>query len=78
MVITELSANELSKVIHAKQVSCREVMQAYLQRIESINPHFNALVSLQDPASLLAHADVCDTELSQGHSAVGCMVFPSP
>ena len=49
MVITELNANELSQAIHAKQVSCREVMQAYLHRIESINPHLNALVSLQDP-----------------------------
>ena len=68
MVITELSANQLSQAIHAKQVSCHEVMQAYLHRIESINPHFNALVSLQDPAKLLAQAQACDTELSQGHS----------
>ncbi len=68
MVITELSANHLSQAIHAKQVSCREVMQVYLQRIESINPHFNALVSLQDPTQLLAQAQACDTELSQGQS----------
>jgi amidase len=68
MVITELSANELSKAIHAKEVSCVEVMQAYLHRIESINPHFNALVSLQDPATLMAQANACDAELAQGHS----------
>ena len=68
MVITELSANQLSQAIHAKQVSCREVMQAYLQRIDSVNPHFNALVSLQEPASLLTQADAHDAELSQGHS----------
>ncbi len=68
MVITELSANQLSQAIHAKQVSCREVMQAYLHRIESINPHFNALVSLQDSTKLLAQAQACDTDLSQGHS----------
>jgi len=68
MVITELSANELSNAIHAKQVSCREVMQAYWQRIDKVNPYFNALVSLQDPATLLAQADACDAELAQGHS----------
>ena len=68
MVITELSANQLSQAIHAKQVSCREVMQAYLQRIDMVNPHFNALVSLQDPATLLAQAHACDAELAQGHS----------
>jgi amidase len=68
MVITELSANELSKAIHAKEVSCVEVMQAYLQRIDQVNPHFNALVSLQGPAMLMAQANACDAELAQGHS----------
>ena len=76
MVITELSANQLSQAIHAKQVSCHEVMQAYLHRIESINPHFNALVSLQDPARLLAQADAHDAELSQGHSRGWMHGFP--
>ena len=68
MVITELSANELSQAIHAKEVSCVEVMQAYLQRIDMVNPHFNALVSLQDPAMLMVQANACDAELAQGHS----------
>ncbi|NBS77948.1 MAG: amidase, partial [Betaproteobacteria bacterium] len=68
MVITELSANELSQAIHAKQLSCLEVMQAYLQRVDQVNPHFNALVSLQDPLTLLAQANACDEELRQGHS----------
>ena len=76
MVITQLTADQLSQAIHAKQVSCREVMQAYLQRIDSINAYFNALVSLQDPASLLTQADVCDTELSQGHSRGWMHGFP--
>ncbi|NBW55726.1 MAG: amidase, partial [Betaproteobacteria bacterium] len=68
MVITELSANELSQAIHAKQLSCHEVMQAYLQRVDQVNPRFNALVSLQDPLTLLAQANACDEELRQGHS----------
>ena len=76
MVITELSAKQLSQAIHAKQVSCREVMHAYLHRIESINPRFNALVSLQAPEALLAQADACDTEWSQGHSRGWMHGFP--
>ena len=31
--ITGLDASALSQAIHSRQVSCREVMQAYLQRI---------------------------------------------
>jgi amidase len=68
MDITELSARQLSQALHARQVSCREVMQAYLSRIERVNPRFNALVSLQDPVSLLAQADQADAALGQGVS----------
>ena len=53
MSVTELSAHSLSRAIHARQISCREVMQAYLQRVDAINPRYQALVSLQDPGSLL-------------------------
>ena len=76
MVVTELSAYELSQAIHGKQLSCREVMQAYLQRIESLNPRFNALVSLQDPSTLLAQADACDADLAHGHSRGWLHGFP--
>ncbi len=76
MLVTELSADELSQAIHGKQVSCREVMQAFLQRIESVNPRFNALVSLQDTATLLAQADACDADLAHGHSRGWMHGFP--
>ena len=76
MVITELSANELSQAIQAKEVSCVEVMHAYWQRIDKVNPHFNALVSLQDPATLMAQANACDAELAQGHSRGWMHGFP--
>ncbi len=76
MLVTELSADELSQAIHSKRVSCREVMQAFLQRIESLNPRFNALVSLQDPATLVAQADACDADLAHGHSRGWMHGFP--
>ena len=66
--ITDLSANQLSVAIHQRQVSCREVMQAYLQRVGHINPNVNAIVSLQDEAGLLAQADTRDAQLAKNQS----------
>ena len=47
MNLTDLPAHALSAAIHAKQASCREVMQAYLSRIAECNPRYNAIVSLR-------------------------------
>jgi amidase len=66
--LTDLDATALSAAIHARAVSCREVMQAYLARIGRLNPQANAIVSLADPARLLAEADTRDAELAKGHS----------
>ena len=66
--LTERNADELSRAIHAKQVSCREVMLAYLDRIDRINPTYNALVSLQEPDALLRQADQRDAQLARGES----------
>ena len=68
MSITELSAYALSRAIHAGQVSCREVMQAYLARIAELNPHYNAIVSLLDGDHLLRQADQRDMQLARGES----------
>ena len=66
--ITELSASALSRAIHARQVSCREVMQACLQRIADVNPCVNAIISLQDGDDLLRQADARDAQLARGES----------
>ena len=66
--IVALDAEALSQAIHARQVSCREVMQAYLGHIERFNPQVNALVSLREGAVLLAEADARDRELAGGQS----------
>ena len=68
MAITELSAFQLSASIQRREFSCREMMQAFLQRIAAINPHANAIVNLQDPAMLLALATECDQEIARGES----------
>ena len=66
--ITEKSADALSQAIHRREVSCREVMQAYLARIHRLNPRFNAIVSLAPDELLLREADQRDAELAQGRS----------
>jgi amidase len=66
--LTDLSASELSSRLHARQVTCREALQAFLARIERLNPRANAIVNLADPDLLLAQADQCDAELARGRS----------
>ena len=64
--ITDLDGVELSAAIRERHISCREVMSAYLDRIERLNPEFNALVALQDRGALLAQADERDAQLARG------------
>ncbi|WP_137895746.1 amidase [Ramlibacter sp. 2FC] len=65
---TDLDADALSRAIHAREISCREVMQAYLARIHRLNPRFNAIVSLAPDDALLHQADERDAELARGAS----------
>ncbi|BBF88082.1 putative amidase [Aquitalea magnusonii] len=66
--IVALGALELSQAIHQRDYSCVEVMRAYLDHIEQLNPSVNALVSLQPAEVLLEQAARCDKELAQGQS----------
>jgi amidase len=64
--ITGLDAAALSRAIREKQVSCREVMEAYLDRIDRLNPAVNAIVSLRDREGLLTQAGERDRQLARG------------
>ncbi len=66
--ITDFDACALSKAIHSGEMSCTEVMQAYLQRIDQFNPKFNAIVNLAPTDTLMSQARQCDQELASGHS----------
>jgi len=68
MDLTELSASALARAIGAREVSCRELMQATLARIAAVNPIHNAIVSLRDGDELLREADARDAELARGES----------
>ena len=74
--LCRLDALELSRVLHRREASCREAMQAHLARIARLNPRFNAIVSLRDEGELLAEADRCDAELARGASRGWMHGFP--
>jgi amidase len=71
-----MDAVSLSTAIHARKVSCVEVMTAYLDHIGKVNPHVNAIVALQDRASLLTQAAEKDQQLARGESMGFLHGFP--
>src|SRR5215469_3267502 len=64
--IVMMDGAELSRAIHAKNLSCVEAMTAYLAQIERLNRAVNALVALQDPDELLKQAKERDAQLARG------------
>ena len=74
--IVAANGEQLSRLILARQVSCREVMSAYLDRIDAVNPAVNAIVALQARETLLAQADARDQQLARGQSCGWMHGFP--
>ena len=74
--IVEMPAWELSKEIHSREVSCREVMDAYLNHIDRVNPKVNAIVALQDRGGLMRQAEEKDKALARGRSDGWMHGFP--
>src|ERR1700744_6112422 len=62
--ITQMCGLELSAAIRAKKISCAEVMTAYLDHIERVNPKVNAIVSLQPRDLLMVEAKAKDADLA--------------
>jgi amidase len=60
------SATTLSRKIANKEVSCVEVMQHTLEKINNINPVYNAIVSIANQDDLIDQAKMADTALSRG------------
>lgn len=59
------SATALARAIRAKEISSKEVVDAYLQRIEDVNPKLNAVVQLTADAAR-AQAREADAALARG------------
>ncbi|SAK44408.1 amidase [Caballeronia hypogeia] len=74
--IVSLDAIALSHAIHAREVSCVEVMGAYLAQIDRLNPTVNAIVAMQDRDVLLALSAERDAQLSRNESLGPLHGFP--
>jgi amidase len=60
-----LSATELAEAIRVRRVSASEATRSVLDRIDAVNPHINALVSVHHESALAA-ADAADAALARG------------
>jgi len=74
--IVALEAVALSKAIQTRDVSCVEVMQAYLAQMERFNPQVNAIVAMQDRDALIGQARQRDEQLARGESLGPLHGFP--
>lgn len=64
--LCHLPAHELVRRMSTGEVSCREVVEAHLRRIEAVNPQLNALVAAADPDDCLAAAEDADRQVARG------------
>lgn len=74
--IVELDAVALSRAIHAREVSCVEVLDAFFDQIDRHNPRVNAIVAPLDRDPLRAQAAERDAELAKGQSRGPLHGFP--
>jgi amidase len=74
--IVMMDAAALGTHIHSRQISCVEVMNAYLDHIDLINPTVNAIVALQERDGLLAQARERDAQLARGETLGPLHGFP--
>ncbi|QEI08686.1 amidase [Pigmentiphaga aceris] len=74
--LVNADAVTLSGWIHGRNVSCRDVMQAFLGHIDRVNPAVNAIVARRDPDELLREAEASDAALARGDSIGWMHGFP--
>jgi amidase len=74
--IVMMDAGKLAGTIRARKISCVEVMTAYLDHIDTLNPKVNAIVALQERAGLIKQAGQKDAELASGEPVGPLHGFP--
>ncbi|NYT61762.1 amidase [Alcaligenaceae bacterium] len=74
--VVAMSAVALMAAIHKRELSCVEVMEAYLGRIAARNPQHNALVAMRDASQLLEEASEQDRALGRGDTCGMLHGFP--
>ena len=61
--LTDYNLTQITKALRAGEISSRELAQAYLERIERLNPSLRAFLTLT-PEMALEQADAADRRLS--------------
>src|SRR6201982_4232388 len=61
-----LSASQVARLVRTRQVSAREVEDAALQRLDSVNPRITAIVDYR-PDLVREQADRVDSLLARGN-----------
>lgn len=74
--IVELTATELAHAIHARALSCVELLDACYAQIDRLNPQVNALVAFADRDAMRQQARGLDEQLSRGQSLGPMHGFP--
>ncbi|WP_353228392.1 amidase [Novosphingobium sp.] len=64
--ITDWTARAIAAAIAARQVSAVEVTRAFLDRIDAVNPHLNAIVGMRTREAIMADAVLADRTVASG------------
>jgi amidase len=64
--LCRLSASEVARLVRTRKVSAREVADAALQRLDSVNPQITAIVECR-PGLVREQADRVDSLLARGN-----------
>lgn len=64
--LTAWSARDLVAAIATRRISAVEVMEAFLDRIDALNPTVNAIIGLQDRGAMVRAAEASDRVVGAG------------
>lgn len=64
--LSKLGATALNRLVHQGSICSREIVTAFLDRIEALNPVHNAIVSLRAREDILDDADMADRAFARG------------
>ncbi len=65
--ITELSATQIARLVASKEASCREVTQAFLDRIETVDSKYGSFLTV-DREGALAAAEAAQSFVDRGEA----------
>ena len=65
------SVKEIISLIKKKEVSVREIVSFYFERIKKFNPSLNAIVSIKDEEEIIKEAEIKDKNFDENKLLFG-------